>query len=121
MAGVGVGKPARGIVDFVPWVVIEIVSPDDTIRKTRVRFLDNSHLGVRHMLRMDPEEYVAHRVENGSMIETRFKTLELAPGTVPFDSEEFRRFRTGWNNSAARRVSRPPFPVPHWCRGPSNG
>jgi Uma2 family endonuclease len=88
-------KPLRNrICDVVPWVVIEIVSPDDTIKKTRARFLDYSNLGVKHVLQLDPEEYVAHRFDHGSLIETRFESLELPTGTVPFNSEElFRRLR----------------------------
>lgn len=82
------------ICNVVPWVVIEIVSPDDTIGKTRARFLDYSRLGVLHIIQMDPEECVAHRYSEGSMIQTRFESLELPTGTVPFDSEElFRRLR----------------------------
>ncbi|HYP14381.1 MAG TPA: Uma2 family endonuclease [Bryobacteraceae bacterium] len=80
--------PNGGVVDVVPWVVIEIVSPDDTIRKTRARFLDYANRGVPHVLQMDPEEYVAHRFDKGSMIETKFESLELPTGAVPFDSEE---------------------------------
>jgi Uma2 family endonuclease len=87
--------PKSRICDVVPWVIIEIVSPDDTINKTRARFLDYSRLGVQHLLQMDPEDYVAHRFDNGSTIETRFDSLVLPAGTVPFDSEEiFRRLRT---------------------------
>lgn len=84
-----VPRPLRSnICNVVPWVVIEIVSPDDTITKTRARFLDYARLGVLHVIQMDPEEYVAHRFENGSMIETRFQSLALPAGTVPFGSEE---------------------------------
>lgn len=86
--------PVRSNICNVPWVVIEIVSPDDTIGNTRARFLDYSRLGVRHIIQMDPEEYVAHRYSDGSMIQTRFESLEMPAGTVPFDSEElFRRLR----------------------------
>jgi Uma2 family endonuclease len=82
-------------VDVVPWVVIEIVSPDDTIDRTRDRFLDYQHLGVRHMLLMHPEACVAHRFDNGSLIQQRFESLELPTGPVPFDSQElFRQLRT---------------------------
>jgi Uma2 family endonuclease len=65
--------PEGGIVDIVPWVVIEIVSPDDTIGKTRARFFDYRNLGVLYVLQMDPEDCVAHRFDNGSMIEMKFQ------------------------------------------------
>jgi Uma2 family endonuclease len=89
-------RPLRSeICNVAPWAVIEIVSPDDTIRRTRARLLDYAQLGVRHIVQMDPEEYVAHRFENGSVIETRFETLELPSGPMPFDStalfEQLRR------------------------------
>ena len=36
---------------------------------------------------MDPEEFIAYRVENGSLIENKFHSLSLPDGrTVPFDS-----------------------------------
>jgi hypothetical protein len=43
---------------------------------------------VDGVLQMDPEEYVARRFDNGSMIETAFKSLILPTGKIPFDSEE---------------------------------
>lgn len=87
--------PKGRIVDVVPWVVIEIVSPDDTINNTQDRFNDYAGVGVRHVLQMDPEKYVAHRFDNGSMIKTSFTSLELPTGNVPFDSDElFNQLRT---------------------------
>jgi Uma2 family endonuclease len=76
-------------------VVIEIVSPDETIDKTRERFLDYQHLGVPHILLMHPEAYVAYRFDNGSVIQQRFEFLALPTGSVAFDSEElFRQLRS---------------------------
>jgi len=86
--------PRGRIVNIVPWVVVEIVSPDDTINKTPDRFFDYNSIGVQTLLQMDPEEYVVHRFENGSMIQIRLESILLPTGTVPFDSEElFRRLR----------------------------
>lgn len=98
-----VPKPLHSdICNVVPWAVIEIVSPDDTIRRTRTRFLDYMDLGVKHILQLDPEEYVAHRFDRGSLIETRFESLELPSGSVPFDSEElFGRLRSELADLAA--------------------
>ena len=85
----------QGIVDVVPWVVIEIVSPDDTINRTQDRFFDYAGVGVHHILQMDPEKYVAHRFDNGSMLRTSFRSLTLPTGELPFDSDElFRRLRS---------------------------
>ena len=84
--------PQGRIVNAVPWVVIEIVSPDDTVNKTQDRFFDYAGVGVQHILQMDPEKYVAHRFDNGSMLRTSFRSLTLPTGEIPFDSDElFRR------------------------------
>jgi Uma2 family endonuclease len=81
--------PAGNICDVVPWVVIEIISPDDKLISTRARFRDYAELGVRHLVLMDPEEYVAYRFDNGSLVQCSFESLPLAGGrTLPFRSEE---------------------------------
>jgi hypothetical protein len=37
---------------------------------------------------MDPEEFIAYRFENGSLIEKKLHSLSLPTGlTVPFDSD----------------------------------
>jgi hypothetical protein len=37
---------------------------------------------------LDPEDLVAYRFENGALAQTRFTSLELPTGDLPFDSEE---------------------------------
>jgi hypothetical protein len=38
---------------------------------------------------MDPERFVAHRYENGSLIQTGYDTLDLpGGGSVPFSTEK---------------------------------
>lgn len=87
--------PRGRMVDVVPWVVIEIVSPDDTINSTQDRFHDYAGIGVQQILQMDPEKYIAHRFDNGSMLRTLFQFLTLPTGEVPFDSDVlFERLRT---------------------------
>jgi Uma2 family endonuclease len=79
--------PKGKICDVVPWVVIEILSPDDALSMTRDRLRDYTNLGVQQLVLMDPEEYIAYRFEGGSLIKTAFETLSLPSGTsVPFDS-----------------------------------
>jgi Uma2 family endonuclease len=87
--------PEGKICDVVPWAVIEILSPDDTLANTRDRFRDYAGLGVHQLILMDPEEYIAYRFDNGSLIESRFEELALPEGsTVPFVSAEiFDRLR----------------------------
>jgi Uma2 family endonuclease len=79
--------PEGDICIVVPWAVIEILSPRDTVAATRDRFRDYANIGVQHLVLMDPEEFIAYRVENGSLIENKFHSLSLPDGrTVPFDS-----------------------------------
>jgi Uma2 family endonuclease len=71
----------------VPWAVIEILSPRDTVAATRDRFRDYANIGVQHLVLMDPEEFIAYRVGNGSLIEIKLHSLSLPDGRgVPFDS-----------------------------------
>jgi hypothetical protein len=39
------------------------------------------------MVLLNPEELIAYRFEDGSLIETRFSSLDLPPGSLPFDTE----------------------------------
>ena len=81
--------PQGKVCDVVPWVVIEILSPDDRLATTRDRFRDYASLGVHQLILMDPEEYIAYRFEDGSLIQTKFDTLSLPTGSnIPFDSQQ---------------------------------
>lgn len=79
---------AKKFCDLVPWVVIEILSPEDTMSRTRERFKDYAGLGVSHLVLLDPEEYISYRFHEGSFIQDRFLALKLPNGkSVEFDSE----------------------------------
>jgi Uma2 family endonuclease len=80
--------PAGKIVNSIPWAVIEILSPDDRLSEQLARFRDYKQIGVLHMVLLDPEDLVAYRFENGALAQTRFTSLELPTGDLPFDSEE---------------------------------
>lgn len=84
--------PKSSICNIVPWAVIEVQSPDDTLGGTRDRFEDYRRIGVQTLVLMDPERLIAYRFEQGSFIVTRFEELAL-PGAqkVPFNSEELFR------------------------------
>jgi Uma2 family endonuclease len=89
--------PSGRIIDAAPVVVIEILSPDDTVVETRRRFQDYAQIGVSALVHMDPEGHVAHRYDSGSLIETKFTELYLphVGEKVPFDSEAlFERLRS---------------------------
>lgn len=80
-------SPFTRIVTEVPDVVIEILSPDDKYAEIISRFADYSNLGVKNLIHMDPEKFVAWRFEKDSLIETGFQSLPLdGRPDLPFDS-----------------------------------
>ena len=90
------------IMTEAPLAVIEILSPGDTVRETLQRFKDYSSLGVVHIVQMDPETQVAHRFQDGSLIQTRFETLRVEHATIPFDSDHlFAELRREIDEAAA--------------------
>src|SRR4051794_16551660 len=79
--------PFGKVLTHIPDVVIEILLPEDKHRETMARFRDYSNRGVSYIIHMDPEEYVAHCYQAGSLIQTAFRILELPDGrSVPFSS-----------------------------------
>ncbi|MGA2185251.1 MAG: Uma2 family endonuclease [Bryobacteraceae bacterium] len=77
---------AGKVMASVPWAIIEILSPDDRMPAQLDRFRDYTHIGVRHVLLLDPERLVAFRFEDGSLLQTQFTSLALPSGPLPFDS-----------------------------------
>jgi Uma2 family endonuclease len=67
-------------------VLPEILSPDDRLSEQLARFRDYRQIGVGQMLLLDPEELVAYRFQNGSLIEVQLASLELPTGELPFDT-----------------------------------
>jgi hypothetical protein len=55
--------------------------------ETLERFREYASLGVPSIIQMDPEKSIAHRFDNGSLIETKFTYLALGSRTIRFDSE----------------------------------
>jgi len=78
--------PTGKIVNSVPWVVLEVLSPDDRMPRQLERFRDYKKVGVRHIVLLDPEELIAFRFEDGSLLQTQFTSLDLPSGAVPFDT-----------------------------------
>jgi len=79
--------PTGRICDVVPWAVIEVLSPDDTLAETRDRFLDYKQIGVGSLVLLDPEKYISYEFQDGSFIARPFKTLSLPEGAVAFDTD----------------------------------
>lgn len=71
----------------MPWAVVEVLSPEDSIPDQIPRFRDFEQIDIRHMVLLDPEALVAQRFENGVLVPTRLTSLELPTGTLPFDTE----------------------------------
>jgi Uma2 family endonuclease len=79
--------PTGRVVTSAPWAVIEILSPDDKLPDQLRRFRDYRQISVRHVVLLDPEQLLAFRFAEGSLIQTRFTALELPSGPVPFETE----------------------------------
>jgi Uma2 family endonuclease len=93
--------PAGKIVTSIPWVVIEMLSPDDRLSEQLARFRDYKQIGVLHMVLLDPEGLTAYRFENRALIEGPLISLELPTGGLPFDTEElFRQLMERRNEGA---------------------
>jgi Uma2 family endonuclease len=91
------------IMDETPLAVIEVLSPGDTVKETLQRFRDYAGLGVAHIIQMDPETEVAHRFQEGSLIQTTFDGLRIQNTNIPFDSEHlFAELRREIDEAAAK-------------------
>jgi Uma2 family endonuclease len=89
--------PKQRIMAVPPLVVIEVLSPDDKLTGTLERFGEYENIGVGTIIQMDPENYIAHRFEAGSLIKTHVAGLCLphVNASVPFDSQLlFERLRS---------------------------
>jgi Uma2 family endonuclease len=81
--------PKKRIMTVPPLVVIEVLSPDDRMTESLERFREYEAIGVGIIIQMDPEKYIAHRFEAGSLFEMRFTSLYLphVKASFPFDSQ----------------------------------
>ena len=93
--------PAGRDPDQLPWVVIEILSKADRLLAQLNRYREYWQLGVTHTVLLYPEEELAFRFEDGSLIQSRFSSLELPTGSVPFDTDAlFRQLSDERNTSS---------------------
>ncbi|MGI8741288.1 MAG: Uma2 family endonuclease [Bryobacteraceae bacterium] len=83
--------PRGKVVDKAPLVVIEVLSPEDTVREQLQRFREYLSIGVAHMLLLDPEELRAYSFRDGVLQEVHLTSLALPAGDVPFDTDEIFR------------------------------
>jgi Uma2 family endonuclease len=93
--------PRGKIVNVAPWAVIEILSPEDRLPDQLQRFREYKQIGVRHMILLDPEELLAFRFEDGSLLQSHFTALDLPTGSIPFDTDALFRQLTEKRNEGA--------------------
>jgi len=74
------------VITMVP-CVIEIMSPDDRTSEQLERLREFQQIGVPHIILLDPEKCIAFRFDDGSLLQTRFTTLDLPTGSIAFDTE----------------------------------
>ena len=73
------------VLETAPMAVIEIWSPDDKIGQQMARFREYWNRGVRQMIVLDPEEFVALRYTEGSLNEGPIDHIDFPDGRqVPF-------------------------------------
>jgi Uma2 family endonuclease len=95
--------PTGKVVTSIPWVVFEILSPDDRMPEQLERLRDYDRIGVDHVVLLDPERLIGYRFERGSLFQTQFTSLDLSSGSVPFDSDAlFRRLVEKQNKLASK-------------------
>jgi len=81
-------SPTDKLVEVVPWVIIEILSPDDTHADMQKRFVEYRERGVPNALLMDPERYAAYRLEGQLLVQFHKTELTLPTGaSIPFDAD----------------------------------
>jgi Uma2 family endonuclease len=78
----------RVVVD-APLLIIEIISPDDKHVETLRRFREYEHLGVRHIVQMDPEDRTTYLFVGGSLVRRDdLDSVETRNGPLPFPASE---------------------------------
>lgn len=84
----GVPLPTGPVLTEAPLAVVEIWSPDDRIGPQLARFREYWARGVRNVVILHPEDFIALRYENGALIEGALKHLHMEDGRkIPFDSD----------------------------------
>jgi Uma2 family endonuclease len=82
-------RQERGVVIDPPFLVIEVLSPDDRQRETLKRFADYAAFGVRHIVQMDPEDRTTFVYAESSLQRCELEGFEVPErGVLPFNSKE---------------------------------
>jgi Uma2 family endonuclease len=84
-------RPFRQTKRFVldpPFLIVEVLSPDDRMRETLERFRDYEKFGVPHIVQMDPEDRTTFVFIGGDLVRRDLTSFEVpGRGSLPFDSQ----------------------------------
>lgn len=70
-----------------PFLIVEVLSPDDRVSATSRRFKDYAAFGVPHIVQMDPEERTTVVYRDGTLTECELEGFDVpGRGFLPFDS-----------------------------------
>jgi Uma2 family endonuclease len=82
-------RQERGVVVDPPFLIVEVLSPDDRQQATLKRFGDYTALGVRHIVQMDPEERTTFVYSEGSLSRRDIEGFDVPDrGFLPFNSRQ---------------------------------
>src|SRR5690348_10747398 len=72
-----------------PFLIVEVLSPDDRVKDTVRRFKDYAAFGVRHIVQLDPEDRTTFVFADGALIPRELEGFDLPErGFLPFNSTE---------------------------------
>jgi Uma2 family endonuclease len=79
-------QKGRVLVD-APFLIVEILSPDDRLQDTIRRFRDYAEIGTPHIILMDPEGRETFVFSSGDLTRRDLTGFEVPDrGFLPFDS-----------------------------------
>jgi Uma2 family endonuclease len=81
-------KTRRALLD-PPFLIVEVLSPDDRVKDTVRRFRDYEAFGVRHIVQMDPEDRTTFVFTAGALLPKDLEGFDVPErGFLPFNSKE---------------------------------
>jgi Uma2 family endonuclease len=81
-------KTNRALLD-PPFLIVEVLSPDDRVKDTVRRFNDYETFGVQHIVQLDPEDRTTFIFSGGALLPKALDGFEVpGRGFLPFNSSE---------------------------------
>jgi Uma2 family endonuclease len=82
-------RSIRGVIVDAPFLIVEILSPDDRVRETVKRYRDYEAFGVRHIVQLDPIDRTTFVFEAGALTPKDLESFEVpGRGRLSFDIRE---------------------------------